>query len=333
MRKSFKVLIYSFLILILLSIAYLGFIFYKANRAWADVQNKNDKTADIDYRLPVVGEANNSGLYIDGVVLDDGSPRLNILLLGNGGANHPGGMLTDSIQIFSYNTQNQKAALISLPRDLYVEIEDQGSHKLNEGLQIGLAKGIGGDAMKNTVSKILGIPIQKFFDINFYGFRSLVDSLDGIDVYVDKALTDYEPGNEFSITAGWHHMNGELALKYSRSRKTTSDFDRSRRQQKVMGAIKQKMTDWKIFVNISKVQSLLNTVSQNIKTDLGLNDISSIIQKAENIDFNKINRVVIDNSSVNHLLYSTTSYGGSYILLPYGGNFKQVREYVKKYLP
>ncbi len=333
MRKSFKTILYIFIGIIIVSVSYLAFILYRVNHAWADTNNKQANVSDVENSLPIIFERNdNQELYIDGVVLDDGSPRLNILILGNGGPNHPGAMLTDSIQIFSYNRVTEKASLISLPRDLYTDIDSYGRHKINEGLQIGLARGIGGDAMKNTVSKVLGIPIHKYFNINFYGFKDLINSIGGIDVNVSSAITDTELGNEFSVNAGMQHMDGDLALKYARSRKTTSDFDRSRRQQEIMAAAKKKMVDWKIFLDPSKIQSFFTNINQNIKTDLEISDIFSVLQKVESLDFDSVERVVIDNNPTNHLLYSTSAYG-AYVLLPYGGNFKQVREYIQKYLP
>jgi len=331
--KVFLSLLFSFLLIILGSgIAYTTVL---SNRALADINAKSTKNSAIyqDARLPKVGE--DASQYYnteDSFTLDNG-PRINILLLGHGDPGHPGELLTDTIQVFSFNTETNKAVLISFPRDLYLNIEGSGYRKLNEAYQTGLLYGQNGETAKKTLTYISGLPINGFASVNFSGFKDLINSIGGIDINVEKDLVDDQPGNEFSVSAGWQHMDGELALKYARSRKTTSDFDRSRRQQQVLIAIKNKIVDWKNIINPFKLQEILSVFRSNLQTDLNFDQMFEMLKISQNLDVSNIQTIVIDNNNQNHLLYSTMSYAGSYILLPYDGNFNGVREFIQSKLP
>lgn len=262
----------------------------------------------------------------------EGDGRINILILGIGGGKHPGANLTDTIQLLSIDPLNKKAGLLSIPRDLYVPIEGVGYNKIN------YAHSYGGPALsKKTVSKIFDLPIHYYIRIDFEGFVKLVDAVGGIDVYVEKAISDpyypapdmigYEP---FYLKAGWHHMDGKLALKYVRSRETTSDFDRSKRQQQFLSLLFEKMTSLGVLTNPKKVTSIINILGNHLQTDFSFWEIERLISLAKEIKSKELVMNVLD-SGPDGLLSAQGGENG-YYLVPKTGNFKEIQRFVHEFL-
>ena len=279
--------------------------------------------------------------------------RVNVLFLGRGGENHPGGLLTDSMLVASIDTKEKKIALISIPRDLLVPIKNHGQDKLNSTFAYGYkdfldknckkkkqadctndALAAGSALTEDTVSNVLGIPIQYYVMIDFEGFKQLVNKLGGVDIYVDKAIYDplYPDKNMkgyelFSIKAGQQHMNGEVALKYSRSRETTSDFDRSRRQQQVISAVKDKSFQAGVLANPKKVLDLVTIVGNHMRTNFEPFELKLMADIIKNSDTgNIISRVL---SSANDSFLVSDSSTGTFYLRPKSGNFDDIKEMVK----
>ena len=261
----------------------------------------------------------------------EGDGRINILLLGMGGKGHPGGSLTDTIIVFSIDPQNKTAALLSIPRDLYVPIEGRGSAKVNEAYASGemYKQGGGGTAAKKTIANILDLPIHYYVVLDFDAFKKIVDALGGVNVYVDKAINDpYYPDaqmkgyNPFQLSAGLHKMDGNLALKYARSRETTSDFDRSKRQQKLISIIAAKATSVGILANPKKVTDILKILGEHVKTDLSLSEIERLVTIVKNVPADQIVTKVLDNGADGPLV---SVNDGGYYLKPKTGNFKEIQ--------
>jgi len=279
--------------------------------------------------------------------------RVNILLMGRGGENHPGGLLTDSLLIASIDVKNKKMALVSVPRDLYVPIENHGKDKINAAFAYGYkdylsdsckkkkqsdctddASISGAQLTRETVSNVLGIPIQYHIMIDFEGFKQLVDKIGGIDIYVDKAIYDplypdkemkgYDP---FHIKAGQQHMNGEIALKYSRSRETTSDFDRSRRQQQVLSAIKDKTLKAGVLANPKTVLDLVTIVGNHLRTNFNPSELKALAEMINGIDQNAMITKVLSSASDSYLVSDSSS--GTFYLKPKSGNFDEIQDMVK----
>lgn len=279
--------------------------------------------------------------------------RVNILLMGRGGDNHPGGLLTDSLVIASIDVKNKKMALISVPRDLYVPIKKHGSDKINSAFAYGYkdylsdnckkkkqsdcaddASIAGAQLTRETISDVLGVPIQYHVMIDFEGFKQLVDKVGGIDIYVDKAIYDplypdkemkgYDP---LRIKAGQQHMNGELALKYSRSRETTSDFDRSRRQQQVLSAIKDKTMKAGVLANPKTVLDLVTIVGNHLRTNFTPSELKILAEMMSGIDQNAMITKVLSSANDSYLVSDSSS--GTYYLKPKSGNFDEIRNMVK----
>lgn len=273
----------------------------------------------------------------------DSYGHTNILMLGVGGEGHDGADLTDTIILASIDYKNNIVPMLSIPRDFYVKVDE-----LNDGFRINRVYETGKtsynsqtglELAQSKVEEISGTDIHYYIKIDFEGFRDIVDSLGGVDIYVDKAINDpYYPvegtikTQTFSLPAGMQHMDGETALKYARSRKTTSDFDRSKRQQKLLFAIKEKAMTKKILLNPMKIRNLYEAVSSNIETNLSLRQIIELAKLSQ--DFGQddlISKVITDDpTSCGGFLYvpERRLFGGAYVLTPIGNHYDFIHQYV-----
>jgi len=302
--------------------------YYKYQRLKSKVIQKNESAPP----QALLG-ANVSGISTNENDRDQSEERINILLLGVGGEGHSGGNLTDVIQLFSYNIRSQKALIVSIPRDLYLNIENYGYGKINEMYLAGMrqGEGRGGALAKKEVGKVLALEVHYFIKIDFAGFVKIIDELGGIDVEVEQAIAD--PSQDTYISQGPHHFNGMEALKYVRSRKTSSDFARSERQQKTLIAIKDKTMSLNILINPFKINRLLQILADHLATDISISEAKKIAGLFRGLRKKNIESYVINNNPQDNLLYSTYNNRGQYILLPRGGNFKKIQKFIEKKLP
>lgn len=254
--------------------------------------------------------------------------RTNILLLGMGGKNHPGGMLSDTMIVTSINYKDNEMGTLSIPRDLWVPIPGFNHAKINEAHADGeknkATAGSGGQLSSKTVENVLGIPIHYYLSMDFEGFKKLIETVGGVDVYVEKDLNDpYYPADNmidyspFKISAGQHHLDGNLALKYVRSRETTSDFDRSRRQQQVMAAVKEKILTLNILANPKKVTDIINILGDHVRTNMSVDEIYALWNTSKTIDMSNIKSKVLDTSANGPLVSGQDSRG--YYIYPRKG--------------
>ncbi|MEK7143174.1 MAG: LCP family protein [Patescibacteria group bacterium] len=261
--------------------------------------------------------------------------RTNILLLGMGGKNHPGGMLSDTIISASINYEQKRIGLISIPRDLWAPIPGFNHAKINEAYSKGEdnknSTSGGGALASRTVENVLGIPVHYYISLDFEGFKKIVDTVGGVDIYVENEINDpYYPAADmirydpFRISAGMHHMDGDLALKYARSRKTTSDFDRSRRQMQVMAAIREKILSLGILANPKKITDLINILGDHIRTNMSVSDIRALWDESKDLDTTNIVNKVLDTSTDG--LLKASQDGRGYYVYPQKGidNFTAV---------
>jgi len=267
----------------------------------------------------------------------------NVLLLGTGGGDHDGADLTDTIILASIDQSNKLVPMLSIPRDFYVNVEDLGGgQRINGIYEMGKDKYdsvTGIKYVKEAVEEITGVDIHYYVKIDFAGFEDIVDSLGGVDVYVDEAINDpyypkegtiyYEP---FYLPSGQQKLDGETALKYARSRKTTSDFDRSKRQQKLLFAIKEKAMKRDVLMNPGKISDLYGAVKSNIETNLSLGHIIELAKVSKDFSQeNIISRVITDDpTSCGGFLYTPERdlFGGAFVLVPIGNDYHFIHEYV-----
>ncbi len=252
--------------------------------------------------------------------------RINILLLGidrRGGKswNH----LTDTIIIVSVDEINKGVSMLSIPRDLYLEIPGFEETRINVANRYGYSydyPGGGPALLQRTIEQNFGIPIDYYVMVDFNGFTRVVDTLGGIDVNVPKTLHDTQypdprpddpnAGKTVHFDPGWQHMDGQRALEYSRSRMSTSDFDRAKRQQQVLLAIREKALGLGILNLIPKLPSLLATMGNMVKTDMTLNEMKDMALLAPQIDLSNIKTAVIEKP----LVYGYRTEAGAAVQLP-----------------
>ncbi len=248
----------------------------------------------------------------DHLQLAEEDSTLDILVLGTNG------MHTDTIMVASINELESKISLFSIPRDLYVN-----GRRINVYYSL-----YGPDQLKRMVEMVTGLTMEKYIEVDLQGFIDMVDLVGGVDVYVDEAIYDgqfpgpngYEP---YSIEVGHHHMDGTEALRYSRSRKSTSDFDRASRQQKVLYALRTKVEEMQNGLETSDLGTLFATAMNHVNTDLSLLDIIHYYQNYASYDL----RTGLVFSTQNYL-YSMINEGGAYILLPKSGDYSEIRAVV-----
>lgn len=271
--------------------------------------------------------------------------RTNFLILGKGGGTHPGAQLTDTIMVLSYRYQDKKVALLSIPRDLLVPIaEGGGQNKINYAYSYGVETKKGGaEVAQKTISNVLDQTIHYYLVVDFVGFKKLVDALGGVEVVVDKPINDpyyprerfqgdqyiksesYEP---FYLAAGRQKLDGEITLKYARSRETTSDFDRAHRQQKLLVAIKDKALSLGVLANPAKLVEILKILGEHVRTNLSGDEMKLVLKLIKEVEQDKIINVVLDNTPTGFLQASGGEQG--YFLRPKTGNFKQIQQLTAK---
>ena len=275
----------------------------------------------------------------------------NVLLLGYGGGNHEGTLLTDSMIVIHVNTNTHKATLISIPRDLWVP----GNQKIN-------AAGITG--FKNSmpvVQEVTSLPINYHVAIDFSDFTNLIDNLGGVSVTVPQTFDDpfYPIIGQENNTCGFSNdqinqfkaqysgfelerqficryehlhfdggkivnLDGTTALKFVRSRHGDSDFGKSLRQFAVLQGITTKLIALR---SINKLSDSINTLFKMVSTDLDLGTIKSLMQVLGDPGLYKINHIQLTTDNV---LNQGTSSDGQFILTPKSGNFnyQSIKDYI-----
>ena len=269
--------------------------------------------------------------------------RINILLLGMGGENHEGPYLSDTMMLASFKPSTKQVALISIPRDLSAPIPGYGWWKINHANSFGETKnpGQGGLLSSEVVGEIFDLPIHYYVRIDFAGFEKIIDDLGGVNVEVENTLDDpFYPvaGKESATTteryehlyieAGRKYMNGDLALKFVRSRQARgiegSDFARSKRQQKIILAAKEKGLSFETLANPYRISNVMDTLSEHLATNLEVWEIIRLFNLTKDIKEENIFHRVLDDSP-DGPLYSAITEEGAFVLLPKAGNFSELQ--------
>ena len=246
--------------------------------------------------------------------IDPGEDSLTIALLGIDKDETKGAYRTDAIMIFSLNRARKSVSLISFPRDLYVYIPAYGMQRINiafgEGKSLHYPGGSFG-LFQDTMKFNFGLRIDHYALMNFQGFKDMIDKLDGIDVEAAKPLTDYRHGfGTYKIPAGITHMDGSLALWYVRARQTTSDFDRSRRQQEVIMAIAQRLLDMRAIPNLP---GFFQVFMEYFESDLTLEIVTPYVEMAGSVSLSSLRRYRI---TFPDFCSNWTTPQGGMVLLP-----------------
>jgi LCP family protein required for cell wall assembly len=294
-------------------------------------------TPGIVPNLPGSTQPSENVTYAFGQLLPtwSGEERVTVLLLGvDERSQETGPWRTDTMMLLTIDPLTRQAGALSIPRDLWVPIPGHKDGRINTAHFLGDLYDYagGGPALAvETVEYNLGVPINYYVRVNFQAFVTLVDQIGGIDVYVDKAISDptypdynygYDP---LYIEAGWQHFDGELALKYARTRHGSSDFDRARRQQQVMLAILKRVTSQDLLPDLARTApQLYETLESSVSTDMALDQMLALANMASDVDQERIRFGVIDNTCTQPWV---TPDGGQ-VLVPLRDRMREVRDYV-----
>ena len=243
----------------------------------------------------------------------NGTDRLNILLIGADQRPNENTFNTDTLIVVSIDPVSRQVAMFSLPRDTVdVPIPAGPAQSVFGSVYQGKINSLwtnsrlrgdafpgndrtrGYNALKSVLSELYGIDIQYYVEVNFGGFRDIVDTLGGVTINVQNpVLDDRYPGDHGTIRvyipAGVQHMTGSQALIYARSRHASSDFDRAQRQQRVILSIRQEADPQAILANL---QQLLADLSKAFKTDIPIGKLPQLIGLSSQVDSSRIHSYV-----------------------------------------
>ena len=284
-----------------------------------------------------------------GLLKGEGSGRVNILLLGRGGGNHDGPDLTDSMMLASIDPVNYTTTLVSIPRDLWVNVPNAGVMKINAAWETGEFKYLGKIAPGSTdpkaitagfkvvdqaVGQSLGVTVDYNVLVDFQAFQQAVDTVGGVTVNVPTPLIDptmawQNNHNPVLAQAGVQNFDGAQALNYVRSRETTSDFARGTRQRAVLVALKSKIETLGTLSNPLKISGLINAFGNNVSTDLSLSNASRLYSIIKHINNSKVSSVDLDTAPNQYV--TTGNIAGQSIVLPTAGlfNYGEIQQYIR----
>ena len=257
---------------------------------------------------------------------------INLIVLGSDRRPDWSDWHTDAVHVISIQPEVPAVTVLSIPRDLYVYIPGYWMSRINFADLYGEAYGYegGGPALlQQTLLYNLGIPVDHYARTDFDGFIGIIDALGGIDIPVHCWLEDHWPypdeNGEYplkTLEPGVHHMDGETALWYARSRLTSSVFARDQRQQQILQAIWQQARRLAI---LPRVPELWEQFRAAVVTDLELSDVLMLAEMAFQLDGNNVRFYSIGYEALEPW---TTPYGGS-VFLP---NWEEIEPLVQEAL-
>lgn len=279
----------------------------------------------------------------------EGDGRVNILLLGRGGGSHEAPDLTDTIMLMSVDPINKTTSLLSIPRDLWVNVPTSGAMKLNAAYETGKFKQLGkvnpnsndpkaiqaGLALADQViEEVTSLPIHYNVLLDFAAFKQAVDTVGGVAIDVPEDLYDptmaWENGNNPLLAkAGYQSFNAKQALNYVRSRQTSNDFARGERQRLALLALKEKVSNIGTFSNPLKIAGLLNAFGDNVSTDLSLGDANRLYKLTKTIPNSSVTSLSLADKDKGYV--TTGPMNGQSIVLPKAGlfNYSEIQTYIR----
>lgn len=249
----------------------------------------------------------------------DGASRVNVLLLGldsyDGSPDRSGPARSDTMILLTLDPESRTAGMLSIPRDLWVNIPGFGYGRINTAYMNGDAAKLpgGGPALAmKTVEQVIGVPVHYFAQVSFSSFVTLIDVLGKIPVEVPRNIyiDPIGPGaDEIFLRKGPHMLGGVEALAYARNRYTEGgDIDRAMRQQQVIMGIRERLLDPEVFASlIAEAPYIYSVVQDGINTNLTLDQMMRLAILARSIPEENIKRGIIDYKMM--LPYSVTVNG------------------------
>ncbi|MDQ4076301.1 MAG: LCP family protein [Chloroflexota bacterium] len=240
--------------------------------------------------------------------------RLTVLVMGiDRREGEEGPWRTDSMILISIDPESETVGMLSFPRDLLITLPDYGFGERRDRINTAFFYGDfydypgGGAALaKQAIRRNFGIEVDRHLVMDFDGFRRVIDHVGGIEIDVPERLVDYEyPTEDYGVMtvrfeAGEQMMDGERALIYSRTRKSTSDFARAERQQEVVMALRDRVLSLDIIPSLTpkNLAALVTTLNDSIMTDLTPDEVLAFAQVARDIEERDIHRALIDHTMI-----------------------------------
>lgn len=266
----------------------------------------------------------------------DGKERLNVLLIGTDQRPNEGTYNTDTLIVVSIDPLTRQVAMFSLPRDTVDVPVPPGparqafgpvyTRKINAwftsvrnraDLFPGTDVTRGYNGLKAIIGNLYGLDIKYFVEVNFEGFKSVVDALGGVTINVQiPVVDDTYPGDNGSleriyIPSGIQHMNGAQALQYARSRHTSNDFDRGQRQQRVLLSLKEQANPQDL---IPRLPELVTALKKAVRTDVPVDQLDELLGLASKVDTKDIRSYVFAPPLYQQEFLSSPR---GYIIVPY----------------
>jgi LCP family protein required for cell wall assembly len=279
----------------------------------------------------------------------EGDGRINILLLGKGGEGHDGADLTDTMLLMSVDPVNKKASLVSVPRDLWVQVPGDGHTKINAVYATAKSRALysnpkdkkaaekaGVQAAEKVVADILGVNIHYYAMVDFQAFKQAVDAVGGVDIHVPEDLVDSTMAwenkwNPVLAKKGLQHMDGYRALMYVRSRHGSArgDFDRAERQRLLIAALAQKILNAGTYTNPVKDSQLLDAFGDHVSTDMSVGDAIRLVKIMKGMASTGIESIGLSDEPNNFL--KTGMVGSASVVMPVAGidNYDAIRAFIR----
>jgi len=241
----------------------------------------------------------------------DGASRINILFVGLRGGDplkEDCPFCTDTLILLTVDPTTKTAGMLSIPRDLWVNIPGFGYSRINTAWSLGRGSKLpgGGPALTmKTISHFIGVPVDYFVQVDFDTFIDIIDTLGGVDIYSDEnlILDPVSHGRDFPkvrlTCCGMRHLKGRVALAYARCRHEEQgckdgDIGRAKRQQKVIFAIREKILNPENFPTLlAQAPTLYSTFSEGIHTNLSVNEAIKLAVLMRDIPKEQIRNEVI----------------------------------------
>jgi polyisoprenyl-teichoic acid--peptidoglycan teichoic acid transferase len=265
----------------------------------------------------------------------DGASRVTILIMGLDYRDWESNEIprTDTMILLSVDPVSKTAGMLSVPRDMWVNIPGMGYNKINTAYRWGevynMPGGGPGLAMA-TVEEFLGVPINYYAQVDFMAFVRFIDELGGLDMHIREEITvdPIGPGNTRTLEPGVQALDGATTLAYARMRYTEGgDFDRSSRQMEVIMALRDQILNLnQLPMLISKSPKLYKELESGIRTNLTLNQVVQLALLASKIDREEIKQGIIGPPK--QVEFATNPEDGQAILIPVPDQIRILRDEV-----
>ena len=272
--------------------------------------------------------------------------HINVMLVWFGGDDHHGGYLADSIIVASFAPDSRSVSMISIPRDLYVNYQWEYQSKINSLFARRYYRtddlGQAAEGLMEKASEVTWVDVSYYALIDFSWFETLIDSLWWVEVDVPYTLIDRAYPDEnlwyttFAVDPGKQILDGEMALKYARSRHSTSDFSRALRQQQIIQWVVERLLSARYITNLGKIEELYQSYEEIVTTNISLKEILGLVKYAYNMP--TINSFVLTMECSNrHISYMSPwcllypwereQFNGVSVLLPQWSTAYNVSDY------